>query len=149
MRRPVSLLLLFAACRIPPASVPDPTVQLTPPELSEVSLTCDDDARRWTLEAQATSWTGGGRLTLASGSSPYTEVHEVPSIAAAADGSGDRLRLRLSIAEDWRDASPGTSTAFLCSEPPAEAWLLLDDPDGNEVDCRILDEDSAWVDDCP
>lgn len=91
---------------------------------------------------QTLGWTQGGRLWLTR-DGRYAEVHPIPSVAAAPDGSEDRLGLTLSIAADWRAARPGSSTAFLC-EPAPDALLAIFDRQGALADCTSLGEGDAW-----
>ena len=54
------LLLITLGCRIPPVdSEPLVDVQLTTPEITELTLNCDTERERWQLDIKATSWTGG------------------------------------------------------------------------------------------
>ena len=114
----------------------DTSVQptLTDPKILSFSVQCDVDKGNWTLTAEASSWTAGA-TSVWTADSAYTEVHFVPSVWFARDGSHDSLSVTLSISEDWRDTKPGTSTAFLCGQNPSgNLWLL--NADQEQVDCR-------------
>jgi hypothetical protein len=138
------LPLLILACRVPPATVPDPSPTLTPPRLAQVSWGCLEDRETWRLEAVATSWTGAATLTLTR-DGDHAEVHPVRSIAVDPDGSEDTLRVDLDVAADWRLASPGSRTAFLCTAPP-DGVLTIADLDGVVTDCAWLGPGTAWRD---
>jgi len=111
---------------------PEP-LELDPPVIETFELTCDVDAGRWRLEVETLSWTGGGRLTWSPDLS-YVERHRVRSVSAEPDGSADRLLLDLDIVGDWREASPGTSTAIRCVQDPDLVFELYD-PEGVRADC--------------
>lgn len=137
------LLIAAAGCRIPPGEIPDdPLDDLPPPSLSSVEWACDADGAQWELLAETTSWSGGGALWLTA-DARYVEQHPVRSIAAAADGSTDTLRVRLSVEPDWRLVQAGESTAFTCGEP-ADGLFVVYDPSGEVADCAWLGPDQAW-----
>jgi hypothetical protein len=108
-------------------------MELDPPVIDSFELTCDVDAGRWRLEVESTSWTGGGRLYW-SPDLAYVERHRVRSVSAEPDGSADRLVLDLDIVGDWREASPGTSTAIRCAQNPDLVFVLYDF-EGEPADC--------------
>lgn len=105
-----------------------------PPLLVDFALTCDLDAERWTLEAEADSWSGGGELSW-SADLEYVERHFVRSVRAAPDGTSDSLRSVLPIVGDWREATPGVSTAMRCGQDPSFVFVVFD-RDGEVSDCE-------------
>lgn len=129
-------LLWCIGCGWPPG-VPGPAPQpleLEPPVIDSFALGCDVDDGRWTLDATTAWWTGGGRL-LWRADGDWIESHRVPSVSAAPDGSDDELHLDLAIVSDWREASPGSSTAVRCALDPD--WVfVVSDVQGELADCR-------------
>lgn len=127
-------MAFFGACAFPGGPSPDgQDDDFVPPALVSSSLTCDLDAERWTIEAETDAWTGGGTFAWSSDLESI-EQHGVPSISAAEDGSADQLRLVLPIVSDWREASPGSSTAMRCGQDPSWA-LVVFDRFGEPADC--------------
>lgn len=147
------LALTVIGCRLPPGAGPDlGSFVDAEPEIEQLSWSCRSQQARWELELQTSGWTSGALLWLTR-DGEYAELHTVPSIAAAPDGSEDRLRLQLSIASDWRSARPGQSTAFLC-EPPPDGLLVVLDTANRVSACAALGEGEAWASlsdlpDCP
>jgi hypothetical protein len=120
-----------------PADAPvDPV--LTTPAIAAMSVGCDPEASQWTVAAEATSWTGGGKLYWTV-DADYVEVHPVGTKTAAPDGSSERLELVLPVAADWREVTPGGSTAFHCSDDVKWRFVLMD-LDEVIVDCRYSGE---------
>ena len=107
------------------------------PSIESISWDCDTEQNKWTFEVKTEQWTGGGWIWMAK-SSTNAEAHKIKSVEAAADGSSDRLKLNLGIAEDWRAATRGSSTRWFCSDIPELSFLsTVHDARGNEVaDCR-------------
>lgn len=107
-------------------------------------MECDPDRGRWIAEMTTTSWTGGGLVWLTVDGS-YVERHFIRSVEAAADGSEDRLTLRLDIVADWRAATAGTSTAFRCVEEVS--WrFVVNDLSGDVADCVSAGTDPEHLD---
>ena len=111
------LLFLVFACGGPSDDSETSAFQSGPPIIQEVRWECDSERLAWTLDVRTTHWSAGAWLWLTRDTS-YVERHEVPSVGAATDGSADNLRAGLAIAADWRLVNPGSSTAFVCDEPP-------------------------------
>lgn len=128
---------------------PPPTIPPDPPEITAFEVACKADADRWVVTVDTARWTGGGALWMTTGGA-WFEEHALRSTKAASDGSIDHLEAKLPIVPDWRDASPGSSTAFTCAEAPG--WLLVVfDRAGAPADCRVDDPDGvlATVPDAP
>ncbi len=144
------LPFLLTACLpgpIPPADIPE-LAELEPPFIETLSMECDVDRERWRLEVETAWWTGGGRL-LMTADGEYIEQHAVRSIRAAGDGTSDLLRLDLGFVADFRDVSPGSTTAFTCATQPSALFVLLD-PDGDtERECQLWGPNIAIWDDVP
>ncbi len=120
----------------PPGPGPRPDSDTTAPAdpvLVDFALSCSLADERWTLTATADAWTGGGTLSW-SADLTRVEVHEVRSVSAAPDGDADALRLVLPIVGDWREASPGSSTAMRCRQNPSYVFVLRA-LDGEASDC--------------
>jgi len=134
LRSLAAVALLGAACQPTFWSPggPEP-LELDPPLIASFELTCDVDEGRWRLEVESLSWTGGGRLYW-SPDLAYVERHWVRSVSAEPDGSADRLVLDLHIVGDWREASPGSSTAIRCAQNPDLVFVLYD-YEGESADC--------------
>ena len=134
LARATAIAVLLSGCI--QAKGVDTSVQptLTDPKILSFSIQCDPDKGNWTLTAEASSWTAGA-TSVWTADSQYTEVHFVPSVWFAQDGSHDSLSVSLSISEDWRDAKPGASTAFLCGQNPSGNFWLMN-ADKERVDCR-------------
>jgi hypothetical protein len=78
-----------------------------------------------------------------------SEAHDMLSSSAASDGSSDELELELDIVADWRDASEGSSTRWLCSdEGDLSFQISIHGSDGtDDVDCRTWGKNtSIWSD---
>ena len=134
----MTLFTLFACARIVPAGT-DSELALAPPTITEASLSCSAADDLWTFEVTTTSWTGNGTVLLAL-DLDYVEEHEIRSEESGADGSWDHLELELSVEADPRDATPGSSTAFLCDVSTKEGIsgrIAVEAPEGGgEADCR-------------
>ena len=138
------LLACMADGELSPAD-PSP-FHAEPPSISSVEWDCDPEESKWVFNMKTTHWTGGGWIWLGK-SETNAEAHKIKSIEAAADGSTDKLRLSLTIEEDWRDASRGSSTRWLCSDIPTLTFLAtVYDPRGEAVsDCRTWGSNpSLW-----
>ena len=107
------------------------------PTITSVTWACDTDGAEWDFEVTTEHWSGGGVVWMAR-DAENIEKHSVPSKEAAPDGSTDRLALSLSIVPDWRDATLGSSTRWLCSDEPSLSFLLeMAKADGSlSSDCR-------------
>lgn len=120
-----------------------------PPSIADIRWDCSGSDATWSFEVDAVNWTANGDLWLAT-AADYVEKHAVRSISAAHDGTWDQLALELDIVSDWRDASSGSSTAFLCNTPTLEAIsfrLVLYTPGTEaEADCRSWGADPALFD---
>ncbi len=139
------LLLLLACQSASPSPVPDEKSP-GPPSIVAASYACNSLTARWTFLVDTDAWTGNGQVVL-SDDGNYIEVHPLRSLEAAADGSSDRLTLELGVVADWRDVSPGSSTAFNCNEPGLAGLIRIFATDGQTpTDCRIFGEDrwASW-----
>jgi hypothetical protein len=120
-----------------------------PPTIEAIRWECDATEARWRFELDALNWTANGDLWLAEGTD-YVEKHALRSVEAARDGSWDALALELDIVPDWRDASTGSSTAFLCDPPTLEAIsfrAVIYTPGGEEqADCASWGADPELFD---
>ena len=117
-----------------------------PPTIESIDWQCDPVESEWSFEIETQHWTGGGWIWMGKSSS-NAEAHRIKSIQAAADGSSDRLVLKLDIAADWRDASRGSSTRWMCSDLPELTFLAtVYDARADDVqDCRTWGLDtSLW-----
>lgn len=112
------IALFYLGCISPVATTlpPDP-LSGADPVISSVSWTCDPKRSLWTLRIVTEAWTGGGLAWMARDADRYEE-HRIRSVEAASDGSTDALELELDVVADWRDASPGSSTGWHCSDQP-------------------------------
>lgn len=118
-----------------------PQIPPDPPTITAFEVACMRDADRWAITVDTALWTGGGAVWMTAGGT-WSERHAIRSTRAASDGSTDHLDLKLPIVADWRDASPGSSTAFTCSDPTA--WqLVVFTQAGEPADCRIDDASGA------
>lgn len=122
--------VLLSSCILPLGETPavvDPDA-LPDPEITQVTLSCDREAGRWSVDVRTSAWTGGGRL-LWTTDGDYVEQHSgLRSVRAGADGLSDRLALDIAIVDDVRGVSDGR-TALRCTADPAVAILItsLDD----------------------
>ena len=120
---------------------PAPQIPPDPPVITAFEVDCKRDADRWSISVDTDFWTGGGALWMTTGGD-WFERHAIRSTRAAADGSTDHLELKLPIVADWRDASPGTTTAFSCADDAA--WqLIVFNREGDPSDCRFEDPNGA------
>ncbi len=144
MSRPPPALLLLAACagcigheRF--AGAAGQPLYDEPPLITAIQYACSVEDEQWTFELQTDAWTANGHLWLAT-AADYVEKHAIRSVSAAADGSGDELSLELDIVADWRDASSGSSTAFLCDDSVLDAMsyrvVVYTPGSEDESDCR-------------
>jgi hypothetical protein len=138
----VRLLVLAAMAGCTPAPPPGGNGDDGPfhdgtPSIISVSWSCNGDDATWTFEVETEGWTGGGTLWMAREANT-AEKHHIYSVSAASDGSADSLELELDVAEDWRDASPGSSTRWRCLDLDDISYLLtVSTPTGSETaDCR-------------
>ncbi len=119
------------------------------PSISEIRWDCTIEDATWAFEVDTVNWTANGTLWLAT-APDYVEQHAVRSISAAHDGSWDLLSLELDIVSDWRDASSGSSTAFLCDTATVEAMgyrLAIYTPGSEDLaDCRSWGADPTLFD---
>jgi hypothetical protein len=108
-----------------------------PATIDALVFGCDEKAATWTLEIDTEHWTAGGRLYMGTDANDL-ESHRVYSTSAASDGSSDHLELELGIVADFRDAEPGSTSAWLCSDQLDLSYLVtVALADGSDVaDCR-------------
>lgn len=119
-----------------PIELPD-----EPPVITAHTVECKRDADRWAVAVDTQWWTGGGELWMTAGGA-WFEDHGLRSTKAAGDGSEDHLEARLTIVPDWRDASPGSSTAFTCADTVGWRLFVLAQ-DGARADC--VEDDPSGV----
>ena len=111
------------------------------PAIVSFKAVCNVEQDRWVIDLFADAWTSGGML-LWTADGAYFEAHNMRSIAAEPDGSGDQLRLNLDIAGDWREAVPGESTALRCSQE-INLLLAITDETDEIVDCVTDGSDAS------
>jgi hypothetical protein len=117
------------------------------PTISDVEWGCSLEEMEWEYTVRTQQWTGAGWLRMAK-SPQYSELHRIPSVEAAGNGSRDRLYLSLDVAQDWRTASSGRSTAFRCRDLSVLSYLItVYDTSGETVtDCRTWGADpELWL----
>jgi hypothetical protein len=124
-----------------------PPVEIGAPVIESFSVACDVDAGLWTLDAIATTWTGGGNA-LWSEDLVYVEAHAVPVAESAPDAGPDELVLVLAIVNDWRAQAPNSSTVFTCADDPNVVFTLYD-VDGGAADCVVIGPDAAALAELP
>lgn len=111
-------------------------VDLPPPSITDITMKCDLEAGRWRVEVATDAWAGGGAL-LWTVDGLYFEKHDrFGSIAAAGDGTSDKLRNDIAIVTDFRPAGNGISL-FTCNAAPS-AFVWVNDLKGARSDCRNL-----------
>lgn len=150
MRSEPALILLAGCAQSPVPAATDSAgaaeAGRPDPLITSVTLSCDAADAAWSLEVLADAWTGGGNLWMARDTS-RVERHRVPSVAAEADGSGDRLSLGLTVVADWRYQVSGSSTAWRCADAEELSFLVAiytTDGDGR-ADCRTWGRDpTLW-----
>ena len=131
---------LLAACAVPQGGgdVGQPLYDAVP-SITDIDGTCSVDAQTWTFDVTTNAWTANGNLYLAA-DTLYLERHPLTSIEAAADGTADHLQAQVAIQADWRDASPGSATAFQCNPSTWETLnfrVVVYTPGTSDVgDCR-------------
>jgi hypothetical protein len=132
------MILLLLSCRPATDALPpsDPFVYGTP-EITELEWSCNEEEAQWEFVVSTDAWTSNGELWMAAGE--LAEKHDIVSVGATADGSADKLRLRLDVVPDWRDAEPGSTTRWPCSDVERLSFLLwIHHPQsGNGTDCRF------------
>ena len=130
------MILLLLACR-PETDAPAPTAPFDygTPSISELDWSCSEEDAEWEFTVRTDAWTSNGELWMAEGE--LVEKHAVPSVGAEADGSADKLRLRLGIVPDWRDAEPGSTTRWPCSARDGLSYLVwvFHPSSGDGTDC--------------
>lgn len=143
------LWLMMLACGETPSldsAAPGPFHEGSP-TITEVEWDCDLDEMEWSFEVRTEQWTGAGWLRMVK-SAQYAELHRLPSVEAKGDGSADRLRLSLNVAQDWRAASSGSSTAWRCRDVDQLTYMItVYDTSGETVtDCRTWGADpTIWA----
>ena len=137
------MILMLLAC-LEPKSAMTEVIPYGDPNIDVLSFDCDPSTARWSFEATTDAWTANGNLWLYI--DPVLEKHPIYSVSAAADGSSDLLELKLSVVADWRDASPGSSTQFQCSDFDALGLrLYVYHPETAEAaDCVTAGADVDW-----
>lgn len=103
-----------------------------PTARADAVVSCDTDNARWSFALTTTGWSGGGEVLMSRDGS-YLEVHRLPSVEAAEDGSADRLELELTVVADWRDVETGSTTIFNCHEPGLAGMARVFARDGEAV----------------
>ena len=88
------------------------TLDYQRPQIEVFNVECENE--QWNVEVETTHWTGNGLLWIAD-SNRY-ERHTLYSVSADPAGANDRLRVKLPIVSDWRDAQSGKSSGFSCTE---------------------------------
>ena len=88
------MILLLLACRPDTdAPAPGPPFDYGTPAITDLDWSCSEEDAEWEFTVRTDAWTSNGELWMAEGE--LAEKHSIPSIGAEADGSGDKLRLRL------------------------------------------------------
>lgn len=109
------------------------------PAITDIQGDCSVDEQTWTFDVMTDAWTANGNLYLAA-DTLYMERHPLVSLEAAADGTSDHLQAQVTIQADWRDASPGSATAFQCNPSTWDTLnfrVVVYTPGTSEVgDCR-------------
>ncbi len=124
----------LAGCGSSPGTWSPPGAELPELELVASAVDCDVDASSWTITAEATSFTGGAS-TVWTADGIYVELHPVPVVRSAPDGTGDELEGLFPIVTDWRLAT-NAKTSLSCADAPTIAVVLLD-PDGGVAGCAV------------
>ena len=119
------------------------------PHITDLSWSCSVDEETWSFEVLTDAWTANGNVYLAQ-TAAYLERHPLSSIEAAADGTSDRLVAEVDIVADWRDAAPGSGSAFACNDT-TEATLdfrvvVYVPGTSDEGDCRTWGPDTTVFD---
>jgi hypothetical protein len=112
------------------------------PLVESYERTCNVDAGNWSVDLEATSWTGGA-VSYWSQDLLYVEQHAVLVVSSPPEPVGETLSLTLSIVSDWRTQLNGVSTVFTCGDEPTTLIVLLDT--GGEVADCLLDGDPALL----
>lgn len=121
------------------AFVPD----LPPPHITGLTMACDLEQGRWRVEVNTDAWASGGAV-LWTVDGLYFEKHDrFDSIAAAGDGSADRLRNDIGIVSDFRPAGNGLSLFTCLASPSAYVWVNA--LDGTLSDCRHVGDHPELV----
>jgi hypothetical protein len=134
VRRWLSFLVVGGCGAALPPALDTATPYDGPTSIASVTLTCDREAAAWRVEVQTVGWSAGGTLRWTVDGAYVEEHATLRSVAAAPDGSSDRLRADLSIVDDFRVAGANGDTIFLCrAVPDALVWVL--DAAGGVADC--------------
>ena len=120
---------------------------LGPPTIAAARLSCDPEARRWSLEVATESWAGGGELTWSSDGRYVERQPGLRSVRAARDGSADLLRLDIPMVVDFREAGEG-NTALGCDAEPG-GRIAVQDLERDLVDCVRFGDDPRVRDAVP
>ncbi len=132
-------MIWWLACAGPVPSADTAAIATDPPVITSGSWDCSAEDDRWSFTVDTRFWTGNGSVLL-SVDGVYVEEHGLRSTESAADGTADHLELELGIEADPRDASPGTSTAFLCDVSTREdlsgRFSVSAPGSSEEADCR-------------
>lgn len=131
---------------LPRGSAPDDSagVLQRTPAFVQLDRECDQASGTWLVRAEADAWSGG-LVTVWTVDGSVVERHRFNAVESAPDGTWDRLQGELRIVDDWREATPNSSTAFRCTQAPSMlAWL--EDLDGADVDCELIGQTSAFQD---
>ncbi|MFH1463272.1 MAG: hypothetical protein ABIO70_02695 [Pseudomonadota bacterium] len=119
------------------------------PAITGIVWGCSSQEATWAFEVTTDAWTANGDLWLAT-DTDYVEQHPLRSDIAAGDGSADHLIQELTIAADWRDASSGVASAFLCDAVTLAAMnlraVVYTPGSGAAADCRSWGADPAFFD---
>jgi hypothetical protein len=148
MRGGEVILALLGACMAPANPENEGPFFDEPATIAELWFGCDEKAAHWNLVIDTEHWTHGGHLYMGKDAKSI-ESHRVYSESAAADGSTDHLELELGIVADFRDAQPGATSAWLCSDEAALSFMVtVDLADGSDVaDCRTWGVDPKIFED--
>ncbi len=134
---PLGAVFVFAlGCNVGFAPTSPDDADYAVPVITSASVVCDPERPRWEFEIETSAWTGNGKVLL-SADGVYFERHPMGSVSAAADGSTDRLELKLDVTADWRDVTEGDSTVFNCGDTALVGVMEVYTRDAAErADCR-------------
>ena len=137
-----ALFLSLVGCTGP---VLQDSTQSIPPEITNLTLSCERDAARWDLEVETSGWVSGATWWIAPPGLPV-ESHSVRSVSASPSGDYERLSLSLDQLSDPRLQEDESSTAALCPETETAMRVSIFDPgDGESADCREWGGSLNWV----
>ena len=114
------MILWLLSCTVDRLDTGFWTLEYQAPNIDSVQVECEDG--QWRIEVWTDHWTGNALLWIAD--EQRYERHTLYSVSASPTGDSDRLRVLLTVVNDWRDFQSGKSSGFNCAEQDSLGFFV-------------------------